>query len=65
MYDSINNSDINSLHTLNTMFPALSYARLTLYSTGDKQGSQKNGQFTAVVQPTSQWEKIDRRLVFQ
>ena len=56
--DSITNSYIISLGTLNDMFPALSHAWLTLYSTSDEQGSRKTGLFTAVVWHTSRWQKI-------
>ena len=51
MKNLISKCEINSLGNLNVTFPALSYARLTLYSTGDEQGDQKNGRFTATVWP--------------
>ena len=41
MYVLITNSDINILNALNATLPALSHARLTVYSTGDEQGWQK------------------------
>ena len=53
----ITTSEINSLGTLNTTFTAFLHARLTLYSTGDNQGGQKTGRFTAAVWPPSRWEK--------
>ena len=49
-------SEIISLITLNAMFLSLSYARLTLYSTGDDTGCQKTGRFSAAVHPPSQWQ---------
>ena len=56
MNNSIINREINSLGNLNAIFPALSHDWLTLYSTGDNQGGQKTGRFTAVVRPHSQWQ---------
>ena len=56
MNNSITNSEITCLGTLNTIFLTLLHTRMTLYSTGDNQGGRKIGRFTAVVQPPSQWK---------
>ena len=42
MYGLIIKSDINSLRTLNSTFPSVFQARLTIYSDGDEQGWRKN-----------------------
>ena len=53
MKNSINNSEVNSLGTLNATLLALLHALMTLYSTGDNQGGWKTVQFTGVVRPPS------------
>ena len=61
---SIKKCDNNSLGTLNTMFPALSHARLTLYSTSDEQGWQKTNNFAVAGRIPSQWQTNWQKLVF-
>ena len=56
MKNPITNSEIKSPGTLDATFPTLSRDQMTLYSTGDKQGFRGNGQFNAVVWPTSRWK---------
>ena len=41
MYEMIPISNINGMSTLNSTFPALSHAQLTIYSTGDENGWRK------------------------
>ena len=56
MKNSITNSYINGIGTLNTTFPDLLHNQLTLYITVEKQGGCKTGRFTTVVFPTSLWK---------
>ena len=54
MNNSITNSEINSLGTMDAKFTALSNSLQNLYSTSENQGGRKIVLFTAVVQPSSQ-----------
>ena len=65
MYDLITNSEINSISTLNAMFPALLHDRLTIYSTGDLKGLRKTNDLPQQFSLLHYGKQIAKCLDFQ